>query len=201
MPLTRIALIVSAVFLLSLFAFTFMQGARDTPPEVHRGEALIGGPFTLVDDEGTTVTPATYGDKLLLVYFGFTYCPDICPTELTALSTMLDGLSVAERAQIQPLFVTVDPARDTPAALSTYLENFHPDFVGLTGSPAQVSAALASWRIYWAKVDDPSSTAGFTYDHSALTYLMDADNQYLAHFSYGTTPEKMQNKIRSFLSK
>lgn len=201
MPLTRIALIISAVFLVSLFAFSFLQSQKtDTAPEVQRGQALVGGPFTLVNQEGETVTEQSFGDKLLLIYFGFTYCPDICPTELSTLTQALDELSKDERAQIQPLFVTVDPTRDTPEAMKAYLSNFHPDFIGLTGSTEQVTAALQGWRVYWAKVDDPSSSAGYTYDHSALTYVMDKNNMYLAHITFGATPEAIVEKIRAHLN-
>lgn len=201
MPLTRIALIVSAVFLVSLFGFSILQSQKgDAPPEVQRGQALVGGPFTLVNHDGETVTEQSFGGKLLLVYFGFTYCPDICPTELTTLTQALDDLTPEERAQIQPLFVTVDPERDTPDALKTYLSNFHPDFIGLTGSQEQVTAALKGWRVYWAKVDDPSSSVGYTFDHSALTYLMDANNMYLAHISFGATPEQITEKVRAHLN-
>lgn len=201
MPITRIALIISAVFLISLFAFSFLQSQKtDKAPQIQRGQALVGGPFTLVNHDGQTVTDQSFGGKVLLVYFGFTYCPDICPTELSTLTQALDLLTPKERAKLQPLFMTVDPERDTPAALNTYLENFHPDFVGLTGSLAQVEAALTGWRIYWAKVDDPSSSAGYTYDHSALTYVMDGSNQYLAHITFGTTPEAIAEKIRAHLN-
>lgn len=203
MPFTRIALIVSAVFFVSLVAFSFLQSERPAPSnegQTYQGQASVGGPFTMLDHNGNTVTESSFGGRKLLIYFGFTFCPDICPTELQALTEMLDMLSAEERAQIQPLFVTVDPERDTPEKMKEYLSNFHGDFIGLTGSPEQVAAALKGWRIYWQRVDDPSTQGGFTYDHSALTYVMDENNTYLAHFSFGTEPDAMAEKLRRFLN-
>ncbi len=162
------------------------------------GKALVGGPFSLVDHTGKEVTDADFRGRFMLVYFGFTYCPDICPSGLQVMSAALDQAG-AKADQITPIFITVDAERDTPAQLAQYVPSFHPRLVGLTGSPEQVAAALKSYRVYAKKVDDPKSSAGFTYDHSSIIYLMDRQGNYVAHFTHATPVERIAERLKQVL--
>jgi cytochrome oxidase Cu insertion factor (SCO1/SenC/PrrC family) len=147
------------------------------------GRAAIGGPFTLVDHNGRTVTDADYRGKLLLVFFGYTYCPDVCPTELQNLTLALEDLGKDAGSRVQGLFITVDPGRDTPQALKEYLSNFHPAITGLTGTPEQIAAAARTYKAYYARAKGEGDV--YLMDHSAFLYLMDRKNEYVAHFRPG----------------
>ena len=159
----------------------------------------IGGPFTLVDHDGKTVTDQDYSGRFMLVYFGFTYCPDVCPTSLTAIAEALDMLG-KDAEKIAPLFVTVDPERDTPEQMKMYVEHFHPSMIGLTGSLEQVDRAARGYRVYYAKVTDGDADADdYLMDHTAITYLMGPDGEFRAFFSHDATPEEIAKRIREFL--
>ncbi|MEE3625546.1 SCO family protein [Nitrospirillum sp. BR 11752] len=159
----------------------------------------VGGPFTLVDQSGKTVTEKSYTGFWRLMFFGYTFCPDICPTELQVMTQAMDQLG-AEGDKVQPIFVSVDPGRDTPQQLSDYVAQFHPRLVGLTGTAAQVAAATRAWRVYAAKVagDDPDN---YLMDHSTYVYLMDPDNHLATIFARGTTAEDMVKGIREAMAK
>lgn len=162
------------------------------------GQALVGGPFTLTDHNGKRVTERDYRGHFMLVIFGFTFCPDICPGELQVVSAALDKLgSKAER--VAPLFITVDPERDTPEQLAQYVKSFHPRLVGLTGTPDEVAAAAKAYRVYYKKVPDPKSTAGYTMDHSAIIYLMGPDGAYRTHFTHAVTPDALAERLGKLL--
>jgi protein SCO1/2 len=162
------------------------------------GKALIGGPFTLTDHHGRRVTEKDFLGSYVLVYFGFTYCPDVCPTELQVIASALEKLG-PKAEKVTPLFITVDPERDTVEQLANYVTNFSDRLVGLTGSLEEVRAAAKAYRVYFKKVEDPNSRAGYTLDHSSIVYLMDPKGQYLAHFSHGTAPEAMAETISRYL--
>jgi protein SCO1/2 len=121
----------------------------------------------------------------MLVFFGYTYCPDLCPTELQVMSAALDGLG-AKADAIQPIFISFDPERDTPEVLKQYVSNFHPRLVGLTGTPEEVAAAAKAYRVYYSKVPNNSAPDTYLMDHSTITYLMDPQGRFLKHFSYST---------------
>jgi len=157
----------------------------------------IGGPFRLVDQEGRQRTEADFRGKLLLVYFGFTYCPDACPTDLQAIGLALDRLGAAGDA-VQPLFITLDPERDTPQHLAAYVPLFHPRLIGLSGGEAAIRHAARAYRVFHAKMqrtDGPD----YTIDHSSFVYLMDRAGGYLGFFPPGTPPERMADVIRPLL--
>src|SRR5947209_15926558 len=143
----------------------------------------IGGPFALIDQSGKPRTDKDFRGKLMLVYFGFTYCPDVCPTDLQNIGLALDMLGEAGE-RIQPLFITVDPARDTPEHLKDYVPMFHPRLIGLTGDAAAIHSAAAAYRAYYAQV--PLKDDDYTVDHSSFVYLMGADGEYLGFFPPGT---------------
>ena len=164
------------------------------------GEALVGGPFTLTDHTGKRVTDQDFRGKLLLVFFGFTYCPDVCPTALQVMAAALDKLG-ADAQRITPVLISIDPERDTPAQLAMYVKSFHPQLVGLTGTQAQIDAVAKAYRVYVKKVPDPKSTAGYTMDHSSIIYVMGPDGKYVAHFTHTTNPDAMAQRLASMLQK
>jgi cytochrome oxidase Cu insertion factor (SCO1/SenC/PrrC family) len=154
----------------------------------------VGGPFELTDHTGRTRTERDFRGQLMLVYFGFTYCPDVCPTDLQAIGLAMDRLG-AKAADLQPLFITVDPERDTPDHLAEYVKLFHPRLIGLTGSAAAIRKAADAYKVYYAKAD-PDKNGGYTVDHTAFIYLMDRDGNYLGFFPPGTSADRMAEIIR-----
>ena len=159
------------------------------------GKAAIGGPFSLVDHNGKPVTDKSYGGEFLLVFFGFTYCPDICPAALQTVTATLEKLG-DKANRLRPLFITVDPDRDTPEQLKLYMSNFHSRITGLTGTPEQIDAVAKAYRVYFRKVEDASNSDGYTMDHSAFIYLMAPSGDYVTHFTHVTPPDKMFERLR-----
>jgi protein SCO1/2 len=162
------------------------------------GKALVGGPFKLIDQSGKDVTDRDFRGRHMLVFFGFTHCPDICPAELQVMSAALDQLG-DEAHKVVPIFITLDPERDTQAAIADYVKHFGSNFVGLTGSPEAVAAAAKAYRVAYAKVEIQGAADGYTVDHSALVYLMDTDGEYVTHFVYGTSADKMAETLARYL--
>jgi len=155
----------------------------------------VGGPFELTDHTGRIRTERDFRGQLLLVYFGFTYCPDICPADLQAVGLALDRLG-NEAARVQPLFVTVDPERDTAEHLAEYVKLFHPRLIGLTGSLDAIRKAADAYKVYFAKVPIGKEANDYTVDHTAFIYLMDRDGNYLGFFPPGTSADRMVEIIR-----
>jgi len=153
----------------------------------------IGGPFALTDQHGHRRTDADFRGRLMLVYFGFTYCPDICPTDLQSMSLAIDRLGAAGEA-VQPLFITVDPERDTPEHLADYVTMFHPRLIALTGDAAAIRDAARAYRVYYAKA--PTNSGDYTVDHSGFIYLMDRAGNYVGFFPPGTPPDSMADTMR-----
>lgn len=170
----------------------FLQDAPLPQPEVK-----IGGPFALTDHTGKAVTDADYRGKLMLVYFGYTYCPDVCPTGLSNIAHALDMLG-ADADKVVPLFISVDPERDTTEILAAYVAQFHPKIIGMTGTPEQVADAARAYRAYFSKTKVEGS-ADYLVDHSAIAYLMGPDGRFRMHFSHGASPEDMAAGIRKNL--
>ena len=160
----------------------------------------IGGPFELTDHLGNRVTDATYKGTYMLVFFGYAFCPDVCPTTVSTISSALDELG-ADAEKITPLFVTVDSERDTPEYLKEYLEYFHPAIIGLSGNPKQIKSIAKGYGVYYAKaVEEGGDPEDYLMDHTSIIYLMDRDGQYVAHFSHDTAPADMAAKIKSILA-
>jgi protein SCO1/2 len=162
------------------------------------GRALVGGPFSLTDHTGKRVTDEDFRGHTLIVMFGFTFCPDVCPTELQLVSAALDKLGPKGK-NVVPLFITVDPQRDTPAQLAMYVKSFHPRLIGLTGTPEEIEAVAKEYRVYFKKVPDPKSTAGYTMDHSALISVMGPDGSYEAHFTPGVSVTALAERLGELL--
>jgi protein SCO1/2 len=192
-----------AFFAVALTAFVLggvgaVISVREAPLTQTTGEASVGGPFRLTAHNGREVTDADFRGKLMLVFFGYSYCPDICPTELQVMTDALNMLG-DDAVKIQPLFITVDPQRDTPEQLATYMKNFHPSLLGLSGSPQAVDAAVKAYRAYSAKVQGGDAD-NYLMDHSAIVYLIGPDGRYITHFRYSVTSAAMAAGLRRHLS-
>jgi protein SCO1/2 len=162
------------------------------------GQALIGGPFALTDHTGKRVTDQDFRGRYTLVLFGFTFCPDICPSALQVMSAALDRLG-PKADRFVPVLITVDPERDTPMQLASYVQSFHPRLVGLTGSSAEIEAVVKAYRVYVKKVPDPKSTAGYSIDHTSLIYVMGPDGAYVTHFAHTTNADVMAERLAKLL--
>jgi protein SCO1/2 len=191
---SRFALIMSA-FLLGLVVLlgaVFLSTGRDqgTP-----GASAIGGPFTLVDQDGKTITNADLKGKPFLVFFGYTHCPDVCPTTLFEVSELLRALG-PDADKTQALFITVDPERDTPEVLKNYLSSFDPHLRGVTGDLAQIASAEKAYRVYAKKV--PGDAGEYSMDHTALVYLMDKQGHFVAPFNLKRSPADAAADLRRY---
>ena len=159
----------------------------------------FGGPFSLVAQDGRRITERDFAGRFVLITFGYTHCPDVCPTDLVAMAQALDALGEAG-GRVQPVFVTVDPARDTPAVLAAYVASFHPRLLGLSGAEAEVAAAAKAWKVHRRKVlTSPGSTEDYLVDHGSLIYLMGPDGGFLTLFPANTPGETMAAAMRKYL--
>lgn len=156
--------------------------------------ASIGGPFTLTSHDGRVVSDADFQGKYRLVLFGYTFCPDICPTELQTMAQAMD-LMGDSGADVQPLFITIDPARDTAPVLAEYVALFHPSIIGLTGTEAQIAAVAKEYRVYYARSQGEPDPTQYLMDHSTFSYLMAPDGSFITVFAKGATPEQMVEAI------
>jgi len=170
-------------------------------PLVHAANSpvTIGGPFTLTSPDGTTVTDQTYRGKWLLVYFGFTSCPDSCPTALLEISAALEKLG--PDADIQPLFITVDPRRDTPAVMGNYTQSFDPRIVGLTGTPQQIAAVALEYGVYYEPRQSGPGAEDYVMDHGTYLYLMDPEGKFVRGLDADTPGERIAEAVRGAVAK
>ena len=166
--------------------------------ELMSGKAAVGAPFTLTNPLGKRVSLADFRGKLVLLYFGFTFCPDVCPTDLLAIAQTVKSLGKSGD-QVQPVFITLDPARDTRELLRDYVAAFHPRFVALTGSDDEIRRVATGYKVFYEKVTPPGSTTYFI-DHSAFTFLLDRNGRYVLFFPPGTPPERMVVMVREQLA-
>ncbi len=164
-----------------------------------QGKSLIGGSFSLVDQTGRPVTEADFAGRAMLVYFGYTYCPDVCPTGLATMMAAYDQLSPGEQAEVAPVFITVDPERDDVKAMASYVALFHPALIGLTGTKEEVDAAASAFRVYHRKAES-GTASDYLVDHSTFTYLMNGRNEYVTHFGHGVGPDEMAKGIEKALA-
>lgn len=159
-------------------------------------QITIGGPFELVDQDGNKVTDKTFLGEPRLVFFGFTNCPDICPTTLFEMSQAFEALGPDAR-KIAGLLITVDPERDTPTVMKSYIGSFHPSIQGLTGSPEQVAAVVKAYRAYSKRV--PTQGGDYTMDHTSIVYLMGKDGEFIAPFDLKRPPDVVAADLRRYL--
>lgn len=162
------------------------------------GKALVGGPFSLTDSTGKRVTDKDYRGRDMLVFFGFTSCPDICPAGLQLIAAALDKLG-PKADRITPIFITVDPERDSAAKLDEYVKHFSPRIVGLTGTPDEIAAAAKAYRVYYKKVPNNDVPGDYSMDHTGIIYLMDANGDYITHFTPSTPLDEMTAKLANVL--
>jgi protein SCO1 len=195
-PATRngvIAFIVAAIVIVGGFTYEqFGAPSRQAAPDV----IPLGGPFTLVAANGATRHDTDFRGKLMLIYFGYTFCPDVCPTTLTMMSDAMAKLGAAA-ARIVPVFITVDPARDTPAQMKLYIASFDPRFVALTGSPAQIAAVAGEYHVYYRKAAGEGGQ--YTMDHSSEIYLLSRDGTYLGHFDSDIGANDLAQALKKYL--
>lgn len=174
------------------------QATRSLPPGVPAfAKANVGGPFEVVDHGGRTVTHEDFLGQYTVYYFGFTFCPDVCPTELSVIASAVDLLGDAAE-QVQPVFVTIDPERDTPEMMADYVDLFHPRMIGLTGSMEQVAELANQFRVYYQKVEDDDFQY-YLMDHTSFIYVMDPNGENAALVPPGTTADQLAAFIRSQL--
>jgi protein SCO1/2 len=187
-PVTTVSLLL-AIVIMAAVAFTL--GTRPSRPPSN-----IGGAFSLVDQNGKRVTQADYAGKPLVVFFGYTHCPDVCPTTLSDMSQMLQALGKTE--PVQALFITVDPERDTPTALKDYLSSFDPRIAGLSGDQAAIADVERRYRVYAQKV--PTKDGDYSMDHTAVVYVMDKDGRFLNALNLSQKPEAAAEEFKRDLA-
>jgi len=195
-PTVRI-LISLILAIIAVIVWLKASNIEDTPTAADNSRALIGGAFALTDHLGQPVTDEDFKDKYMLVYFGYTYCPDVCPMDLQIMADSLRFLNPEQLEQITPVFVTVDPERDTVEIMAEYVKFFHEDLIGLTGTLEQVDVIKKAFRVYAAKADD---SRDYLVDHTAYTYFMDKDGSLLQHFNHGEEPEQMSAIMASLIN-
>src|SRR5215471_16402239 len=178
----------------SIVLVILLVTGRDPVPGT--GAAAIGGPFTLTDQNGRTVTDKDLRGRPFLVFFGFTHCPDVCPTALFEISEVLGKLG-PDAGKVSALFVSIDPERDTPVQMKDYLSSFDPHLLGLTGDQAAIIAVAKEYRVYMKKV--PFDNGDYTMDHTALVYLMDKDGRFIAPFNLKRSSEDAAADLRRYL--
>jgi protein SCO1/2 len=195
---TTRALIVLGAFVAGLvFCFgTVILVTGQTSSPIRPPAAQIGGPFHLTDQNGRPVTDEDFRGKPFLVFFGYTHCPDVCPTTLFDVSEVLRRLG-PDADKTAALFITVDPERDTPDTLKDYLGSFDPHLHGITGAPDAVAAVAKEYRVYYKKV--PTENGDYSMDHTAIVYLMDKNGRFVAPFSLRRTPEASADDLRRYL--
>ena len=171
-----------------------------TGPTSSQGTALVGGPFELVDQNGQPRSAADFRGRFMLIYFGYTYCPDICPTSLLSMTQGLDLLAETDpeaAVKVAPIFITVDPERDTVETMAAYASSFHEDLVALTGTAEQVAGAAKAYRVYYTRYDDGGGD--YLMDHTSLIYLMGPDGAYLSHFGHTAQAEEIAAGLRRYM--
>ncbi len=190
------------IFAIILGVFAILVGALTLllPVEVSKssGEALIGGPFTMLNQRGETVTDRTYAGKYTLLFFGFTFCKDVCPTELQVMTAAFAQMG-ADADKITPLFISIDPDRDTPAVMESYVSSFDKRLQGLTGSPQQIAAIAKAYHVFYKKIPNPDDPKDYEMDHSSILYMMGPDGKFLKYFAYSTDAKGLADALENVL--
>lgn len=187
---------VAAAIMIGGLVLIFTRGQERIAPPPTVTAAAVGGPFTLVNAKGETVTEKNFAGKFLMVFFGFTNCPEICPTTLDDMGRTLQAMGDSA-AQVTPIFISVDPERDTPRVVGDYVAFYDTRIVGLTGSPEQVAAAAKAYKVYFQRVD--LEGGGYTMDHSALIIVMGPDGTFRGLLNHDVAPEEMALQMKSFM--
>lgn len=188
------ATLAAVALLVAIVVYAFAAGGRDF---VSVASVKIGGPFTLTTQSGTKLSDSDLKGEPFAVFFGFTHCPEVCPTTLWEMSEALKALG-PDADKLKVLFISIDPTRDDPEALALYLQSFDPRIVGLTGSEEEIGTVAASYRAYWRKV--PTGDGDYTMDHTASIYLMDADGEFTSTISYDEHADMRLAKLKKLLA-
>ncbi len=194
MRLPVLSWIICVLVLLGCFAWFGSSIAPVTKSDDTKGEALVGGDFTLIDGDGKPFTNKDFRGKYLLVYFGFTHCPDICPTSLLLIQNAINHLGDKAK-KVQPLFITLDPERDTPKVVGQYVAHFGPGLMGLSGNAEQIRQVADAYKVYYHKVEDTDSAMGYVIDHSGFLYLMGPDGNYITHFPHTIAEQSLTDGL------
>lgn len=189
-----VALVISILTVVGATAWLVSEINSETGSRTIFTNVQIGGPFTLTDHTGNQVRNTDFHDRFMLIYFGYTHCPDVCPTELASMATALDILG-PQAESIVPLFITLDPQRDTPAALASYVPLFHERLVGLTGTEAEVAVVAQAYSVFYEKIEGEETT-DYTLKHTTLIYLVRPDGELAESFPNGTAPTAISDAIR-----
>ena len=166
--------------------------------ELMTGTGPIGGPFALPDQRGRRVGPAQWRGKVVLMYFGYTFCPDACPTDLSNIAAAIEALGT-DGARVQPVFVTLDPQRDKPELIGRYAQSFNPRFAALGGSEAEIRQVALAYKVFYEKVA-MRGTDHYLIDHTSFTYVLDTQGRYAGYFPPGTSGRRMAEPVRALLS-
>lgn len=194
--LLLIALPVLAALLIGFVVVHYGPGLVHDEQADNNGEITIGGPFALTDAAGRTVTAHDFNGRWMLVYFGYTHCPDVCPTTLNTIALALAKLPAATRARIAPVFITVDPERDTPKLMANYAHAFDPQITGLSGSPAAIDSAEHEYHVYAQKHPIKGDPGDYDMDHSSVIYVMKPDGSFDTVLSDTMTPKDMAKQLQ-----
>lgn len=187
------------LILASLAALVLLIGAGVAALRWHGSSPAFGGPFTLLAADGATVTDQTYRGKILLVYFGYTLCPDVCPTMLNQIAAALAELG-PNADKVRPLFITVDPQRDTTRVMADYVKNFGSRIVGLTGTPEQIAAVAKEYQVYYARYETADAPDGYLMDHSAVVYVMNPGGHLVATFTPDISADQMAERLTKLIA-
>jgi protein SCO1/2 len=196
-PRTRALLVIASLLFCGLATATEQPSAAQMMDDLMYGRGSVGEPFTLTDQTGRQRSDTEFRGKLMVVYFGYTYCPDICPTDLMAITQALDALGPAAE-DVQPVFITIDPERDTKV-LAEYVSAFHRSLVGLTGSPEQIRRVANAYKAFYVKVKDERS-GEYSIDHAGVIYLMGRNGEYLGFMPPQTNPDRLTEILRKNLA-
>ena len=197
LPLILIAAVAAVIAFSTAMIWRSIGGEGQASPSA----AAIGGPFQLTDQTGAQVSDQTYKGLYRLIYFGYTFCPDACPTELQVMAQALDTLE-KDSTKVQPIFITIDPARDTVKQMAAYVPQFDKRLVGLTGTPQQIATIARAYKVYYAKADQPGGDPNsYGMNHSSFVYLMDPDGHFLTVFPSDMDGDKMATEIKRYMGK
>lgn len=188
----------SVKFVLGAWVLAIIAGIAWVVVDIGGGQPAIGGPFTLTDHTGKRVTDQDLRGKPTIIYFGYAYCPDVCPTSLLLMQTAVDQLGPQAASRVNLVFITVDPERDTPEALKEYVGQFGPTMIGLTGTAEQVAAAAKAFRVYYQKVPGKDG-APYLMDHSSIFYVMDRNFRFVKHFTHQAKAEDIAVALKPLL--
>lgn len=194
----RALLVVASLFWCGLTAASEQPSAAQMMDDLMYGRGSVGGPFTLTDHTGKQRSDAEFRGKLMIVYFGYTYCPDVCPTDLMAITQALDALGPAAEG-VQPVFITIDPERDTKV-LADYVSAFHHSLVGLTGSPDEIRKVANAYKAFYVRVPDERS-GEYSIDHAGIIYLMGRNGEYLGFMPPQTNADRLTEILHKNLAK